>query len=78
VISPKDIPRIFAGFHVMNKMKLALETFVLLIHLITGVFVGYINSIGETQVVITSSIILYSDYGCFVGNCPLERKVSIF
>ncbi len=43
----------------MNKMKLALEIFVLLIHLITGAFIGYINSINEAQVVIISSIILY-------------------
>lgn len=41
-------------------MKLALEIFVLSIHLITGGFIGYINSIGETQIVITSSVILYS------------------
>jgi hypothetical protein len=31
---------------------------VLLIHLITGAFIGYLNSINETQVVITSSIFL--------------------
>ena len=40
-------------------MKLTLEIFVLLIHLITGAFIGYLNSINETQVVITSSIFLY-------------------
>ena len=44
----------------MNKMKLTLEIFVLLIHLITGAFIGYLNSINETQVVITSSIFLYT------------------
>lgn len=40
-------------------MKLAFETVVLFIHLITGAFIGYLQSINETQVVITSSIILY-------------------
>lgn len=44
----------------MNKLKLALEIFVLLIHLITGAFVGYLNSINETQVVATSSIFLFT------------------
>ena len=44
----------------MNKMKLALEIFVLLIHLISGAFIGYLNSINETQVVTTSSIFLYT------------------
>ena len=41
-------------------MKLALEIFVLLIHLISGAFIGYLNSINETQVVTTSSIFLYT------------------
>ena len=41
-------------------MKLALEIFVLLIHLITGAFIGYLNSSNETQVVTTSSIFLYT------------------
>ena len=44
----------------MNKMKLTLEIFVLLIHLISGAFIGYLNSINETQVVTTSSIFLYT------------------
>lgn len=42
----------------MNKLKLALEIFVLLIHLITGAFVGYLNSINETQAVVISSIFI--------------------
>jgi len=44
----------------MNKMKFRLEIFVLLIHLVTGAFIGYLNSINETQVVTTSSIFLYT------------------
>ena len=43
----------------MNKTKLALEAVVLFIHLITGAFIGYIQSMDESQVVISSSIILY-------------------
>lgn len=44
----------------MNKMNLTLEIVVLLIHLIAGAFIGYLRSINETQVVVTSSIFLYT------------------
>ncbi len=41
-------------------MNLTLEIVVLLIHLIAGAFIGYLRSINETQVVVTSSIFLYT------------------
>ncbi|MBL8062793.1 MAG: hypothetical protein JNK32_07240 [Anaerolineales bacterium] len=44
----------------MNKVKLAFEALILLMHLFVGVFFGYINSRGEAQVVTMPSIILYA------------------
>jgi hypothetical protein len=63
----------------MKKINLTLEIVVLLIHLITGAFTGYLRSINETQVAVSSSIILYTS-AMFIlwGIARLKGKYLFF
>jgi hypothetical protein len=63
----------------MNSIKLSLEALVLFIHLVTGAFVGYLNSINETQAEITTSI-LVSTTAMFLlwGMARLQGKYLLF
>ena len=63
----------------MKKINLMLEILVLLIHLITGAFIGYLRSINETQVVVSSSIFLYTlDMFILWGIARLKGKYLFF
>lgn len=63
----------------MNKVNFALEAVVLLIHLIAGVFIGYLRSIDEIQVLVSSSIFLYA-LAMFIlwGIARLQGKYLFF